>query len=163
MKDLIKEHAASITAAVTVLMIIIVIGAVTVNGATGLNNILGLSASTENSGLSNMEDMLKTTDILSGEPPEIQYNDSISKMKCGVDTDILKYFVVTMEGNTYEAKDVMTQIIRIQSSNGTEIEYDDITQTVNFQTSGIYEIKLSVRDFENRQTVAEFMFPVEAA
>lgn len=163
MKELLKEYATSITATVTILMIIMVMGAVTVNGVIGLNNILGLTASTENRGLSNMEDMLKTTDILAGTPPKIQYNHSIPKIKCGADTDILKYFIVTMEGNTYEAKDAMTQIIRIQSSDGTEIEYDTATQNIKFENSGIYEIKLSVKDSENRQTVAEFMFPVEAA
>ena len=44
---------------------------------------------------------------------------------------------------------------------GNEIAYDETSRTVRFENPGLYVVRVSVKDSENRQTVADITIPVE--
>ena len=52
-------------------------------------------------------------------------------------------------------------MLYVKDKEENEISFDETSKTVRFENPGLYVVRLSVRDSENRQTVADITIPVE--
>lgn len=163
MKLLIKSYSNSVVVVVTVIALLVIMTVVTVGGNTGIQSIFGNIVNVNNADYAGYEAAAaKAQDILSGEPVQIVYDDTAGRICTGEDVYILSYFSVVKEGNTENAQNVeKVKILSVKGNDGNETAYDAANRTVKFENPGLYVVRLSVRDSENRQSVADVTVPVE--
>lgn len=71
-------------------------------------------------------------------------------------------FPLSGTGNTENAQDAdRVKVLYVKDKEGNEIAYDETSRTVRFENPGLYVVRVSVKDSENRQTVADITIPVE--
>lgn len=163
MKTIMKTFSSGTIAAITALAILIILTGVTVAGHTGVFNIFGNMVTVDNADYSGYNAAAaKTQDILAGEPVQIFYDDTADRIYAGTDAQILSRISIIRDGNTENAQDAdRVKVLYVKDKEGNEIAYDETSRTVRFENPGLYVVRLSVRDSENRQTVADITIPVE--
>ena len=99
---------------------------------------------------------------MAGEPVQILYDDTADRIYAGTDAEILSRISIIWDGNTENAQDAdRVKVLYVQDKEGNEIAYDETSRTVRFENPGLYVVRVSVKDSENRQTVADITIPVE--
>ena len=163
MKTIMKTFSSGTIAAITALAILIILTGVTVAGHTGVFNIFGNMVTVDNADYSGYNAAAaKTQDILAGEPVQILYDDTADRIYAGTDAEILSRISIIRDGNTENAQNAeRVKVLYVKDKEENEINYDETSKTVRFENSGLYVVRLSVRDSENRQTVADITLPVE--
>lgn len=163
MKTIMKTFSSGTIAAITALAILIILTGVTVAGHTGVFNIFGNMVTVDNADYSGYNAAAaKTQDILAGEPVQILYDDTADRIYAGTDAEILSRISIIRDGNTENAQNAeRVKVLYVKDKEENEINYDEISKTVRFENPGLYVVRLSVRDSENRQTVADITLPVE--
>ena len=163
MKTIMKTFSSSTIAAITALAILIILTGVTVAGHTGVFNIFGNMVTVDNADYSGYNAAAaKTQDILAGEPVQILYDDTADRIYAGTDAEILSRISIIRDGNTENAQNAeRVKVLYVKDKEENEINYDETSKTVRFENPGLYVVRLSVRDSENRQTVADITLPVE--
>lgn len=163
MKTIMKTFSSGTIAAITALAILIILTGVTVAGHTGVFNIFGNMVTVDNADYSGYNAAAaKTQDILAGEPVQILYDDTADRIYAGTDAEILSRISIIWDGNTENAQDAdRVKVLYVQDKEGNEIAYDETSRTVRFENPGLYVVRVSVKDSENRQTVADITIPVE--
>lgn len=163
MKTIMKTFSSGTIAAITALAILIILTGVTVSGHTGVFNIFGNMVTVDNADYSGYNAAAaKTQDILAGEPVQILYDDTADRIYAGTDAEILSRISIIRDGNTENAQNAeRVKVLYVKDKEENEINYDETSKTVRFENPGLYVVRLSVRDSENRQTVADITLPVE--
>lgn len=163
MKTIMKTFSSGTIAAITALAILIILTGVTVAGHTGVFNIFGNMVTVDNTDYSGYNAAAaKTQDILAGEPVQILYDDTADRIYAGTDAEILSRISIIRDGNTENAQNAeRVKVLYVKDKEENEINYDETSKTVRFENPGLYVVRLSVRDSENRQTVADITLPVE--
>lgn len=163
MKTIMKTFSSGTIAAITALAILIILTGVTVAGHTGVFNIFGNMVTVDNADYSGYNAAAaKTQDILAGEPVQILYDDTADRIYAGTDAEILSRISIIRDGNTENAQNAeRVKVLYVKDKEENEINYDEASKTVRFENPGLYVVRLSVRDSENRQTVADITLPVE--
>ena len=163
MKTIMKTFSSGTIAAITALAILIILTGITVAGHTGVFDILGSRVTVNNADYSGYNAAAaKTKDILAGESAQILYDDTADRIYAGTDAEILSRISIIRDGNTENAQDAdRVKVLYVKDKEGNEIAYDETSRTVRFENPGLYVVRLSVRDSENRQTVADITIPVE--
>lgn len=163
MKTIMKTFSSGTIAAITALAILIILTGVTVAGHTGVFNIFGNMVTVDNADYSGYNAAAaKTQDILAGEPVQIFYDDTADRIYAGTDAEILSRISIIRDGNTENAQNAeRVKVLYVKDKEENEINYDETSKTVRFENPGLYVVRLSVRDAENRQTVADITLPVE--
>lgn len=163
MKTIMKTFSSGTIAAITALAILIILTGVTVAGHTGVFNIFGNMVTVDNADYSGYNAAAaKTQDILAGEPVQILYDDTADRIYSGTDAEILSRISIIRDGNTENAQNAeRVKVLYVKDKEENEINYDETSKTVRFENPGLYVVRLSVRDSENRQTVADITLPVE--
>ena len=163
MKTIMKTFSSGTIAAITALAILIILTVVTVAGHTGIFDILGNRVTVNNADYSGYNAAAaKTQDILAGEPVQILYDDTADRIYAGTDAEILSRISIIRDGNTENAQDAdRVKVLYVKDKEGNEIAYDETSRTVRFENPGLYVVRVSVKDSENRQTVADITIPVE--
>lgn len=163
MKTIMKTFSSGTIAAITALAILIILTGVTVAGHTGVFNIFGNMVTVDNADYSGYNAAAaKTQDILAGEPVQILYDDTADRIYAGTDAEILSRISIIRDGNTENAQNAeRVKVLYVKDKEENEINYDETSKTVRFENPGLYVVRLSVRDSENRQTVADITIPVE--
>lgn len=163
MKTIMKNFSSGTIAAITALAILIILTGVTVAGHTGVFNIFGNMVTVDNADYSGYNAAaVKTQDILAGEPVQILYDDTADRIYAGTDAEILSRISIIRDGNTENAQNAeRVKVLYVKDKEENEINYDETSKTVRFENPGLYVVRLSVRDSENRQTVADITLPVE--
>lgn len=163
MKTIMKTFSSGTIAAITALAILIILTGVTVAGHTGVFNIFGNMVTVDNADYSGYNAAAaKTQDILAGEPVQILYDDTADRIYAGTDAEILYRISIIRDGNTENAQNAeRVKVLYVKDKEENEINYDETSKTVRFENPGLYVVRLSVRDSENRQTVADITLPVE--
>lgn len=163
MKTIMKTFSGDAVAAITSLAILIILTGVTVAGHTGVFNIFGNMVTVDNADYSGYNAAAaKTQDILAGEPVQIFYDDTADRIYAGTDAEILSRISIIRDGNTENAQNAeRVKVLYVKDKEENEINYDETSKTVRFENPGLYVVRLSVRDAENRQTVADITLPVE--
>ena len=99
---------------------------------------------------------------MAGEPVQILYDDTADRIYAGTDAEILSRISIIRDGNTENAQDAdRVKVLYVKDKEGNEIAYDETSRTVRFENPGLYVVRVSVKDSENRQTVADITIPVE--
>ena len=99
---------------------------------------------------------------MAGEPVQILYDDTADRIYAGTDAEILSRISIIRDGNTENAQNAeRVKVLYVKDKEENEINYDETSKTVRFENPGLYVVRLSVRDSENRQTVADITLPVE--
>ena len=163
MKTIMKTFSSGTIAAITALAILIILTGVTVAGHTGVFNIFGNMVTVDNADYSGYNAAAaKTQDILAGEPVQILYADTADRIYAGTDAQILSRINIIRDGSTENAQNAeRVKVLYVKDKEENEINYDETSKTVRFENPGLYVVRLSVRDSENRQTVADITLPVE--
>lgn len=163
MKTIMKTFSSGTIAAITALAILIILTGVTVAGHTGVFNIFGNMVTVDNADYSGYNAAAaKTQDILAGEPVQILYDDTADRIYAGTDAEILSRISIIRDGNTENAQNAeRVKVLYVKDKEENEINYDETSKTVRFENPGLYVVRLSVRNSENRQTVADITLPVE--
>ncbi|HRL57749.1 MAG TPA: hypothetical protein PK462_10895 [Lachnospira sp.] len=163
MKTIMKTFSSGTIAAITALAILIILTGVTVAGHTGIFDILGSRVTVNNADYSGYNAAAaKTQDILAGEPVQILYADTADRIYAGTDAQILSRINIIRDGSTENAQNAeRVKVLYVKDKEENEINYDETSKTVRFENPGLYVVRLSVRDSENRQTVADITLPVE--
>lgn len=163
MKTIMKTFSGDAVAAITSLAILIILTGVTVAGHTGVFNIFGNMVTVDNADYSGYNAAAaKTQDILAGEPVQIFYDDTADRIYAGTDAEILSRISIIRDGNTENAQNAeRVKVLYVKDKEENEIFFDETSKTVRFENPGLYVVRLSVRDSENRQTVADITIPVE--
>ena len=163
MKTIMKTFSSGTIAAITALAILIILTGVTVAGHTGVFNIFGNMVTVDNADYSGYNAAAaKTQDILAGEPVQILYDDTADRIYAGTDAQILSRINIIRDGSTENAQNAeRVKVLYVKDKEENEINYDETSKTVRFENPGLYVVRLSVRDSENRQTVADITLPVE--
>lgn len=163
MKTIMKTFSSSTIAAITALAILIILTGVTVAGHTGVFNIFGNMVTVDNADYSGYNAAAaKTQDILAAEPAQILYADTADRIYAGTDAQILSRINIIRDGSTENAQNAeRVKVLYVKDKEENEINYDETSKTVRFENPGLYVVRLSVRDSENRQTVADITLPVE--
>ena len=163
MKTIMKTFSSGTIAAITALAILIILTGVTVAGHTGVFNIFGNMVTVDNADYSGYNAAAaKTQDILAGEKVQILHDDKADRIYAGTDAEILSRISIIRDGNTENAQDAdRVKVLYVQDKEGNEIAYDETSRTVRFENPGLYVVRVSVKDSENRQTVADITIPVE--
>ena len=163
MKTIMKTFSSGTIAAITALAILIILTGVTVAGHTGVFNIFGNMVTVDNADYSGYNAAAaKTQDILAGEQVQILYDDTADRIYAGTDAEILSRISIIRDGNTENAQNAeRVKVLYVKDKEENEINYDETSKTVRFENPGLYVVRLSVRDSENRQTVADITLPVE--
>lgn len=163
MKTIMKTFSSGTIAAITALAILIILTGVTVAGHTGIFDILGNRVTVNNADYSGYNAAaVKTQDILAGEPVQILYADTADRIYAGTDAQILSRINIIRDGSTENAQNAeRVKVLYVKDKEENEINYDETSKTVRFENPGLYVVRLSVRDSENRQTVADITLPVE--
>lgn len=163
MKTIMKTFSSGTIAAITALAILIILTGVTVAGHTGVFNIFGNMVTVDNADYSGYNAAAaKTQDILAGEPVQILYDDTADRIYAGTDAEILSRISIIWDRNTENAQDAdRVKVLYVKDKEGNEIAYDKTSRTVRFENPGLYVVRVSVKDSENRQTVADITIPVE--
>ena len=163
MKTIMKTFSSGTIAAITALAILIILTGVTVAGHTGVFNIFGNMVTVDNADYSGYNAAaVKTQDILAGEPVQILYADTADRIYAGTDAQILSRINIIRDGSTENAQNAeRVKVLYVKDKEENEIFFDETSKTVRFENPGLYVVRLSVRDSENRQTVADITLPVE--
>ncbi len=163
MKTIMKTFSSGTIAAITALAILIILTGVTVAGHTGIFDILGSRVTVNNADYSGYNAAAaKTQDILAAEPAQILYADTADRIYAGTDAQILSRINIIRDGSTENAQNAeRVKVLYVKDKEENEINYDETSKTVRFENPGLYVVRLSVRDSENRQTVADITLPVE--
>lgn len=163
MKTIMKTFSSGTIAAITALAILIILTGVTVAGHTGVFNIFGNMVTVDNADYSGYNAAAaKTQDILAAEPAQILYADTADRIYAGTDAQILSRINIIRDGSTENAQNAeRVKVLYVKDKEENEINYDETSKTVRFENPGLYVVRLSVRDSENRQTVADITIPVE--
>lgn len=163
MKTIMKTFSSGTIAAITSLAILIILTGITVAGHTGIFDILGSRVTVNNADYSGYNAAaVKTQDILAGEPVQILYADTADRIYAGTDAQILSRINIIRDGSTENAQNAeRVKVLYVKDKKENEINYDETSKTVRFENPGLYVVRLSVRDSENRQTVADITIPVE--
>lgn len=163
MKTIMKTFSSGTIAAITALAILIILTGVTVAGHTGVFNIFGNMVTVDNADYSGYNAAAaKTQDILAAEPAQILYADTADRIYAGTDAQILSRINIIRDGSTENAQNAeRVKVLYVKDKEENEINYDETSKTVRFENPGLYVVRLSVRDSENRQTVADITLPVE--
>ncbi|MFR8119973.1 MAG: hypothetical protein ACLU70_14025 [Lachnospira sp.] len=163
MKTIMKTFSSGTIAAITALAILIILTGVTVAGHTGVFNIFGNMVTVDNADYSGYNAAAaKTQDILAGEPVQILYDDTADRIYAGTDAEILSRISIIRDGNTENAQNAeRVKVLYVKDKEENEIAYDETSRTVRFENPGLYVVRVSVKDSENRQTVADITIPVE--
>lgn len=163
MKTIMKTFSSGTIAAITALAILIILTGVTVAGHTGVFNIFGNMVTVDNADYSGYNAAAaKTQDILAGEPVQIFYDDTADRIYAGTDAQILSWINIIRDGSTENAQNAgRVKVLYVKDKEENEIFFDETSKTVRFENPGLYVVRLSVRDSENRQTVADITLPVE--
>lgn len=163
MKTIMKTFSSGTIAAITALAILIILTGVTVAGHTGVFNIFGNMVTVDNADYSGYNAAAaKTQDILAAEPAQILYADTADRIYAGTDAQILSRINIIRDGSTENAQNAeRVKVLYVKDKEENEISFDETSKTVRFENPGLYVVRLSVRDSENRQTVADITIPVE--
>lgn len=163
MKTIMKTFSSGTIAAITALAILIILTGVTVAGHTGVFNIFGNMVTVDNADYSGYNAAAaKTQDILAAEPAQILYADTEDRIYAGTDAQILSRINIIRDGSTENAQNAeRVKVLYVKDKEENEISFDETSKTVRFENPGLYVVRLSVRDSENRQTVADITIPVE--
>lgn len=163
MKTIMKTFSGDAVAAITALAILIILTCITVAGHTGIFDILGSRVTVNNADYSGYNAAaVKTQDILAAEPAQILYDDTADRIYAGTDAQILSRINIIRDGSTENAQNAgRVKVLYVKDKEDNEIFFDETSKTVRFENPGLYVVRLSVRDSENRQTVADITLPVE--
>ena len=163
MKTIMKTFSSGTIAAITALARLIILTGVAVAGHRGVFNIFGNMVTVDNADYSGYNAAAaKTQDILAAEPAQILYADTADRIYAGTDAQILSRINIIRDGSTENAQNAeRVKVLYVKDKEENEINYDETSKTVRFENPGLYVVRLSVRDSENRQTVADITIPVE--
>ena len=162
MKEIFHEFGTAIIAIVTAVLILGVLFGISVSGKTGILEIAGVPMEKTEIDYTSYHDFDAVVTWHNRTKPIASYHDELGRFFANENIGFLeRYYAEDMEGIVYPMKDVVItklfinemfgKILDIRRADGISVKsaYSETNGSINFSSTGIYEVYFQISDRDN--------------